>query len=56
MSRIALIVGAGSGNSASFARALAAEGVKVVLAARNIAKLDALCEEIDARRWVFAPC
>ena len=48
MSRIALIVGAGSGNSASFARALAGEGIKVVLAARNIAKLDALCKEIDA--------
>jgi len=48
MSRIALIVGAGSGNSAAFARALAGDGFKVVLAARNIAKLDALCKEIDA--------
>jgi len=48
MSRIALIVGAGSGNSASFARALASQGVKVVLAARNISKLDDLCREIDA--------
>ena len=48
MSKIALIVGAGSGNSAAFARALAAEDYKVGLAARNIAKLDALCAEIGA--------
>ncbi|NCF34943.1 MAG: SDR family NAD(P)-dependent oxidoreductase [Gammaproteobacteria bacterium] len=48
MTRIALIVGVGSGNSAAFARALAAENYKVVLAARNIAKLEALCAEIDA--------
>ena len=48
MSKIALIVGAGSGNSAAFARALAAEDYKVGLAARNIAKLDALCAKIGA--------
>lgn len=48
MSKIALIVGAGSGNSAAFARALAAEDYKVGLAARNIAKLDALCAQIGA--------
>lgn len=48
MSKIALIVGAGSGNSAAFARALAAEGYRVGLAARNIAKLDALCAKIGA--------
>ncbi len=48
MSRIALIVGAGSGNSASFARALAADGYRVVLAARNIDKLGDLCTEIEA--------
>jgi NAD(P)-dependent dehydrogenase (short-subunit alcohol dehydrogenase family) len=49
MSKIALIVGAGSGNSAAFARALAADDYKVVLAARNIAKLDSLCSQIDAQ-------
>ncbi len=48
MSGIALIVGAGSGISASFARALANQGSKVVLAARSITKLDALCKEIGA--------
>ena len=48
MTRIALIVGAGSGNSASFARALAADGYQVVLAARNVDKLNSLCEQIGA--------
>lgn len=49
MSRTALIVGAGSGNSAAFARALAADGYRVVLAARNIGKLDSLCDQIGAQ-------
>ena len=49
MSKTALIVGAGSGNSAAFARALAADGYQVVLAARNVAKLDALCAQIGAQ-------
>ena len=49
MSKTALIVGAGSGNSAAFARALAADGYQVVLAARNTAKLEALCADIGAR-------
>jgi NADP-dependent 3-hydroxy acid dehydrogenase YdfG len=49
MSRIALIVGAGSGNSAAFARALAADGFQVVLAARNIDKLESLCSAIGAQ-------
>jgi len=49
MSKNALIVGAGSGNSAAFARALAADGYRVVLAARNISKLEPLCAQIDAQ-------
>lgn len=49
MSTIALIVGVGSGNSASFARALAADGYRVVLAARNIEKLEPLCRQIGAQ-------
>lgn len=47
MSSKALIVGAGSGTSASFARILARQGVKVALAARNTDKLAALSQEID---------
>ena len=46
MAETALIVGAGTGTSASFARALAAQGVKVALAARNADKLAPLSEEI----------
>jgi NAD(P)-dependent dehydrogenase (short-subunit alcohol dehydrogenase family) len=46
MARSALIVGAGEGISASFARVLAREGTKVGLAARNPDKLAALTEEI----------
>ena len=44
----ALIVGAGSGLSASLARALASEGIKVALAARSTADLAALAKEIGA--------
>ena len=49
MSKNALIVGAGSGNSASFARALSAAGYQVVLAARNIKKLESLCAQTGAQ-------
>ncbi|QJP12609.1 SDR family NAD(P)-dependent oxidoreductase [Starkeya sp. ORNL1] len=45
----ALIVGAGPGISAAVARALTDAGVRVALAARNVAKLDALATEIGAR-------
>ena len=44
----ALIVGAGSGLSASLARLLAAEGLRVGLAARNADKLKALADETGA--------
>jgi NAD(P)-dependent dehydrogenase (short-subunit alcohol dehydrogenase family) len=46
--RTALIVGVGPGVSASVARKLAALGVKVALAARNVGKLDALCAQTGA--------
>jgi NAD(P)-dependent dehydrogenase (short-subunit alcohol dehydrogenase family) len=49
--RTALIVGAGDGLSASLARLFAREGLKVALAARNVAKLDALCAETGARAF-----
>ena len=44
----ALIVGAGQGLSASLARLLRSEGLAVALAARNPAKLAALCAETGA--------
>jgi NAD(P)-dependent dehydrogenase (short-subunit alcohol dehydrogenase family) len=44
----ALIVGAGSGLSASLARALTKEGIKVALAARTTDHLEKLAKEIDA--------
>src|SRR5437764_9545237 len=49
--RTALIVGAGSGISGSVARGLAAAGLKVGLAARNIDKLAPLAGEIGAERF-----
>jgi NAD(P)-dependent dehydrogenase (short-subunit alcohol dehydrogenase family) len=45
---LALIVGAGSGLSASLARKCAAAGMRVALAARNISKLSALGKETGA--------
>ena len=48
MARGAMIVGAGSGLSASLARALRAAGYECLLAARNVSKLEALCREIGA--------
>ena len=44
----ALIVGVGSGLSASLARTFAGAGMKVALAARDTGKLDALAAEIGA--------
>jgi len=49
----ALIVGAGSGLSASLARLLAAEGMRVALAARNPAKLAELARETGGRSHRF---
>ena len=49
--KIALIVGAGEGLSASLARLFACEGIKVALAARRIEKLGALCTETGARAF-----
>jgi NAD(P)-dependent dehydrogenase (short-subunit alcohol dehydrogenase family) len=47
----ALIVGAGSGLSASLARLLAAEGLRVALAARNPGKLDELARDTGAQAF-----
>lgn len=46
--RSALIIGAGVGISASLARVLSQEGIKVGLAARDAAKLERLAAETDA--------
>ena len=48
MSELALIVGAGPGLSASLARLCTREGMRVALAARNVAKLSALAEDTGA--------
>lgn len=52
-SEIALIVGVGSGLSASLARRCHREGMQVALAARDVGKLDALKAETGARAY---PC
>ncbi len=49
--KIALIVGAGEGLSASLARLFAREKIQVALAARKIEKLGALCHETGARAY-----
>ena len=51
MSETALIVGAGSGLSASLARLFHKEGMQVALAARQTDKLDALCAETNAKAY-----
>lgn len=51
--KIALIVGAGEGLSASLARLFAREKIRVALAARKVEKLGALCSETGARAY---PC
>lgn len=48
----ALIVGAGSGLSASLARAFTKAGMKVALAARSADKLATLAKEINAKSYV----
>jgi NADP-dependent 3-hydroxy acid dehydrogenase YdfG len=47
----ALIVGAGSGLSASLARAFATAGMSVALAARSAAKLDEFVKETGAKAY-----
>src|SRR5258708_15960857 len=49
--KIALIVGAGSGLSASLTRLFSREGLRVALAARQIEKLGALCTETRAKAF-----
>jgi NAD(P)-dependent dehydrogenase (short-subunit alcohol dehydrogenase family) len=48
---VAIIVGAGRGLSASLARACAARGMRVAVAAREPEKLAALCAETGARAY-----
>src|SRR5260370_32643878 len=49
--KVALIVGAGSGLSASIARAFAGAGMKIALAARGIDDLVALAAEVGAQTF-----
>ena len=46
---VALIVGAGSGLSASLARTFSDQGMKIALAARNTDKLTDIAGETDAK-------
>jgi len=50
--KTALIVGAGSGNSAALTRLLASKGYQVHLAARDITKLHDLCRQTNAHAQV----
>jgi NADP-dependent 3-hydroxy acid dehydrogenase YdfG len=51
--KVALVTGASSGLGARFAKVLAANGARVVLAARRVERLKELRAEIEAtsRRW-----
>ena len=51
MGESVLIVGVGSGLSASLAKLCASKGMKVVLAARNIEKLEDLKKEVSAETY-----
>ncbi|MER9657533.1 SDR family NAD(P)-dependent oxidoreductase [Mesorhizobium sp. M0152] len=55
-SNVAVIAGAGSGLSASLARLLAGQGFRVVLAARDIQKLDALLAQTGAQAVATDVC
>jgi len=48
MSRIAIVTGASSGIGAATARALAGDGLRVIVGARRLSRLQALAEEIGA--------
>src|ERR1700755_1447426 len=49
--KIALIVGAGEGLSASLARLLSKQAIRVALPARKVEKLGALCTETGAKAY-----
>jgi len=54
--RIAIVTGASSGIGAAVARAVAAEGASVVIAARRPAQLETTAKEIEKAGGVVLPC
>lgn len=47
--KVALVTGAGQGVGQGIAKALAAEGARVAVAGRTLAKLEATCRDIESR-------
>ncbi|MGH7090352.1 MAG: SDR family NAD(P)-dependent oxidoreductase, partial [Stellaceae bacterium] len=54
--RVAIVTGASSGIGAAIARVFAAAGIKTVLAARSVDKIEAIAAEIGALGGIALAC